>query len=153
MLGFNGHLDEHHFNNASPSIPPLHIRQPSPGRSASPMNGNHTLDIPHTYEQLIAQNSSLKTRVSELEVINDLFRSRVEQLEQNGQTGEEMRRQLEQELVGRLEESQERENELRRRLADLEQAVGDRLPPAKRIRVSDEPGPGRSGSSTPQSSM
>lgn len=120
-----------------------HIRQPSPGRSASPLNGHHGLEVPQTYEQLIAQNSSLKTRVSELEVINELFRGRVTQLEQdeaNARRGEEMRRESETNLIQRLEESQRRENQLKHRLDDLEREYGDGMdggPPAKKMRVAD----------------
>ena len=120
-----------------------HIRQPSPGRSASPLNGHHGLEVPQTYEQLIALNSSLKTRVSELEVINELFRGRVTQLEQdeaNARRGEEMRRESETNLIQRLEESQRRENQLKHRLDDLEREYSDAMeggPPAKKMRVAD----------------
>jgi len=120
----------------------MHLRQPSPGRSTSPLNGSG-LEVPQTYEQLIAQNSGLKTRVSELEVINELFRGRVTQLEQdeaNARRGEEMRRESEQNLMQRLEESQRRENQLKRRLDDLEREVGEQRdgpPPAKKMRVAD----------------
>ncbi|KAM3077170.1 GATA zinc finger protein 3 [Clarireedia jacksonii] len=155
---FNGHgLEEHHYNH-SPSLPPMHIRQPSPGdiRAASPsLNGPHGLEVPQTYEQLIAQNSSLKTRVSELEVINELFRGRVTQLEQdeaNARRGEEMRRESEQSLLNRLEESQRRENQLKRRLDDVERELSelrDGAPRAKKMRVADMVGD--SESSTPQS--
>jgi GATA-binding protein len=121
---FNGLIDDHHYSNHHASIPPMHLqRQPSPGRSASPMNGSNGLTIPQSIEQLIAENSSLKTRVSELEVINELFRGRVTQLEQdeaNARRGEEMRRESEHVLISRLEESQRRENQLKRRLDDTE---------------------------------
>ncbi|KAH6717193.1 hypothetical protein BKA61DRAFT_631154 [Leptodontidium sp. MPI-SDFR-AT-0119] len=153
---FNGHPLEDHYNHHSPSLPPMHIRQPSPGRSASPLNGNHGLEVPQTYEQLIASNSSLKTRVSELEVINELFRGRVAQLEQdenNARRGEEMRHKSEQDLMRRLEESQRRENQLKHRLDDVEQQlseVRDGAPRAKKMRVADMVGD-HSESSTPQS--
>ncbi|TAQ84412.1 hypothetical protein B7494_g7278 [Chlorociboria aeruginascens] len=153
---FNGHpLDEHINYNHSPSLPPMHLRQPSPGRSTSPLNGAHGLEVPQTYEQLIAQNSSLKTRVSELEVINELFRGRVTQLEQdenNARRGEEMRRESESNLMVRLEESQRRENQLKRRLDDIERELGDLrdgAPRSKKMRVADMVGD--SESSTPQS--
>src|SRR4051794_7148890 len=44
------------------------------GRAPSPLNGEARLDIPQTQEALIATNASLKTRVSELEVIQELYR-------------------------------------------------------------------------------
>ena len=152
---FNGHPLDDHFNHHSPSLPPMHIRQPSPGRSTSPLNGAHGLEVPQTYEQLIAQNSSLKTRVSELEVINELFRGRVTQLEQdesNARRGEEMRRESEHNLNLRLEESQRRENQLKRRLDELERELSELkegAPRAKKMRVADMVGD--SESSTPQS--
>lgn len=101
--------------------------------SGSPMNG----DSPQTHEQLIAHNSSLKTRVSELEVINELFRGRLSQLEQQeaaARRGQEvssveqtqLRAQLEtseetqKQLRTQLEDSHRRENSLKRRLDELE---------------------------------
>ena len=158
---FNGHHPyEEHYNHQSPSLPPMHIRHPSPGRSTSPLNGVNGLEVPQTYEQLIAQNSSLKTRVSELEVINDLFKSRVDELEQHNRAyiqnkelaerGESAARQSERTLTQRLEESQRRENQLKRRLDDLEREYSeikssevkeseaiDGPPAAKKMRVSE----------------
>jgi len=146
----NGHFLDDHYNHHGAMPPMHHARQPSPGRSASPLNGHNGLEVPQTYEQLIAQNSSLKTRVSELEVINELFRGRVTQLEQdeaNARRGEEMRRESEAELMRRLdessrrlEESQRRENQLKHRLDDLEREateMRENAPPAKRLRLSD----------------
>jgi GATA-binding protein len=155
LPAFNGHPLDDPYGHHSPSLPPMHLRQPSPGRSTSPLNGAHNLEVPQTYEQLIAQNSSLKTRVSELEVINELFRGRVAQLEQdeaNARRGEEMRRESEKDLMRRLEESQRRENQLKHRLDDVERELGearDGAPPAKKMRVADMVGD--SESSTPQS--
>lgn len=154
LSGFNGHLDDPYNNHHSPSLPPMHLRAPSPGRSTSPLNGGHGLEVPQTYEQLIAQNSSLKTRVSELEVINELFRGRVAQLEQdenNARRGEEMRRASEEDYARRLDESQRRENQLKARLDDIERELETRdgAPRAKKMRVSDMVGD--SGSSTPRS--
>jgi GATA-binding protein len=155
LPAFNGHNLDDHYNHHSPSLPPMHIRQPSPGRSTSPLNGASGLEVPQTYEQLIASNAALKTRVSELEVINELFRGRVTQLEQdeaNARRGEEMRRESEHNLLNRLEESQRRENQLKRRLDDVERELSDLregAPRAKKMRVADMVGD--SESSTPQS--
>ncbi|KAF4944529.1 hypothetical protein FSARC_14650 [Fusarium sarcochroum] len=134
------------------------------GRAASPMNGDRKMDAPQTHEQLIAHNSSLKTRVSELEVIIELFRGRLSQLEQQeaaarsgqqvaGVEQSQLRSQLEasQEseahLHAQLEDSHRRENSLKRRLDELELefqafqganlAPGER--PAKRPRTYEEP--------------
>jgi len=155
LPAFNGHNLDDHYNHHSPSLPPMHIRQPSPGRSTSPLNGASGLEVPQTYEQLIASNAALKTRVSELEVINELFRGRVTQLEQdeaNARRGEEMRRESEHNLLNRLEESQRRENQLKRRLDDVERELSDLregAPRAKKMRVADMVGD--SEASTPQS--
>lgn len=98
---------------------------------SSAMNGDRNSDGPQTQEQLIALNSSLKTRVSELEFINELFRGRLSQLEQ-----QEAANRHEQELTGadqaqtiqlseaqlrdQLQDSHRRENNLKRRLDELE---------------------------------
>lgn len=141
---FNGLED--HYNHHNPALPQMNMRQPSPGRPASPLNGNNGLAVPQTYEQLIATNSSLTTRVSELEVINELFRSRVTQLEDNEaatRRDETIRRESEVALTQRLEESQRRENQLKRRLDDIERELSDLKgqaddgPPTKKIRMAD----------------
>ena len=49
------------------------VRHPSPS----------SLDVPQSYDALRLQNQELRTRVSELEVIQDLFRGRVEELERS----------------------------------------------------------------------
>ncbi|KAM0563214.1 hypothetical protein ACHAPJ_000931 [Fusarium lateritium] len=134
------------------------------GRASSPMNGDRKMDAPQTHEQLIAHNSSLKTRVSELEVIIELFRGRLSQLEQQeaaARSGQQvagveqgqLRSQLEasqdseSHLRAQLEDSHRRENSLKRRLDELELelqpfqganiAPGER--PAKRPRTFEEP--------------
>ncbi|RDA96209.1 hypothetical protein CP533_1708 [Ophiocordyceps camponoti-saundersi (nom. inval.)] len=107
------------------------------GSAGSPMNGDRALDTAQSHEQMIALNSSLKTRVSELEVINELFRGRLSQLEQQeavARRGQEvagaeqthMRNQLEAyqeseaQLRAQLVDSHRRENNLKRRLDELE---------------------------------
>ncbi|KAI0996698.1 hypothetical protein K3495_g11485 [Podosphaera aphanis] len=143
LTAFNGNsIDDPYIHNSS-SQSQLHLRQASPGRSTSPMIVTNGLELPQTYEQLIAQNSSLKTRVSELEVINELFRGRVAQLEQderNARRGEEMRKETNNDLMRRLEESQRRENQLKHRLDDVERELSELKegpPPLKKVRVSD----------------
>ena len=123
-------------------------------RPGSP-NGDRNSDTPQTHEQLIAYNSSLKTRVSELEVINELFRGRLSQLEQQEATARAEQTQLrvqleanqesEAQLRTQLEDVHSRENSLKRRLDELElelkEAKGgsgsksDR--PAKRARTEE----------------
>ncbi|PNY27656.1 GATA type zinc finger protein asd-4 [Tolypocladium capitatum] len=122
------------------------------GSTGSPMNGDRGLDSPQTHEQIMAHNSSLKTRVSELEVINELFRGRLSQLEQQeaaARRGQEvagveqtqLRSQLEAaqeseaQLRNQLEDSHRRENNLKRRLDELELEIKE----AKEAVESDRP--------------
>ena len=103
---------------------------------------DRSFEASHGQEALLAANTALRTRVNELEVINDLFRGRVSQLEhelnlrregsiQHGPDGQ---------LRASLDESQRRENDLKRRLDDLEQEMSGlrgSSPRAKKMRVSD----------------
>ncbi|KAF4996217.1 hypothetical protein FGRMN_4629 [Fusarium graminum] len=120
------------------------------GRASSPSNGDRKMEAPPTYEQLVAINSSLKTRVSELEVIIELFRGRLSQLEQQeaaARTGQQAADIEQSQLRAQLEDSHRRENSLKRRLDELElelhtngganSAPDER--PAKRPRTIDEP--------------
>jgi GATA-binding protein len=103
------------------------------GRVMADLNGEH----PPTQETLLAENASLKTRVSELEVIQELYRGRLQQLEQDEanarqthelskQTEAQLHSQLEgatqteTQLRNELEESHRRENMLKRRLDEME---------------------------------
>lgn len=120
----------------SPSLPGFHLRNPSPSPSA--INGSH-LEAP----QAFGDNSSLlKTRVSELEVINDLFRGRVSELEQSEQEARR-REALAQEAADRyradLHTAHAREADLKRRVEDLEAELASyrQAPPAKKVRLSD----------------
>ncbi|PNH36192.1 hypothetical protein VD0002_g7443 [Verticillium dahliae] len=99
-----------------------------PNRTGSPLNGDRPIDAPQTHEQLIAANSALSTRVRELELINELFRGRLGQLEQDEATarrGQEISGQAETQLRGQLEESHRRENSLKHRLDVLEQELAN----------------------------
>ncbi|EXJ82523.1 hypothetical protein A1O3_06336 [Capronia epimyces CBS 606.96] len=62
-------MPDHHFANGSPSLPPLN--QPSP--SALSLSNERHLELPMTYDQLMTANTNLRTRVSELEVINMVY--------------------------------------------------------------------------------
>ncbi|KAJ6008401.1 hypothetical protein N7540_012377 [Penicillium herquei] len=120
---------------------------PMPLGSPSAMN-----ESPQTYESLLALNTSLKTRVSELDLINELFRGRVAELEQSdasarrsemiARDSESRLRDSEARLRRSLEDAQHREEALKRRINELEnqlaEAEGDNgEPSAKRIRLSD----------------
>ncbi|GAB0138834.1 hypothetical protein EsDP_00007056 [Epichloe bromicola] len=118
-------------------LPSFMIDDPYQNGAFSGASDHGDRDTPQTHEQLIAHNSSLKTRVSELEVINELFRGRLSQLEQQeaaARRGQEvagveqtqLREQLEAtqeseaQLRAQLEDSHRRENNLKRRLDELE---------------------------------
>lgn len=110
----------------------------STGRAASPLNGDRPRDsTPPTAEQLLAANSSLHTRVGELELINKLYSDRVQQLEISDSTAKQeqelvrqelaqLRADLEAKMVAeaqlreQLDDSHRRENSLKRRLDELE---------------------------------
>ncbi|KAI1394084.1 uncharacterized protein F4822DRAFT_387007 [Hypoxylon trugodes] len=126
-----------HFQ--SESLQQYPIPGGSPGHPQSPMNGDQQgLEVPQTHEQLIAANSSLKTRVSELELVNELYRGRLQQLEQDMQTADNYRHSAEsaakdaaterlqrEEIQRQLEDSHRRENILKRRLDEMEQENQD----------------------------
>lgn len=105
-------LGEHTFQ--SPSLPTL-INDPSPG-SLSSIN-DRRLDPPATYEQLLAEHTALRTRVSELEVINMMYsdnennlrRERDEALKGN----EDLKRKVE-ELEAQLRQSQAFEHPIKK---------------------------------------
>ena len=141
-------LAEHGFNPAAAGLSSLPLQQPSPGSTSS--SNERQAEVPQTYEGLLAANTSLKTRVSELEVINELFRGRVAQLEQaeaNARRAEMTARDSESRLKQSLDESKKREGDLSRKISELEQraVANDCLsateshmePSAKRIRLSD----------------
>lgn len=124
-------MDDGQFQTQA--LPGFSVSAASPARAASPLNG----ELPPTQESLLAINASLKTRVSELEVIQELYRGRLQQLEQDeanarqaqefsGKTEAQLRAQLEAvsqsetQLRNDLDESHRRENMLKRRLDELE---------------------------------
>ncbi|OJD32220.1 gata transcription factor [Diplodia corticola] len=132
-------LNGHEFH--SPSLPSfMPHRQPSP--SASSVNGSH-LEPPMSYDGLATTNTALKTRVSELEVINDLFRGRVTELEQSEQRArqnEAHARDHEKLLQQDLDDSHAREADLKRRVDELEAELAEYRgdgPRQKRMRLSD----------------
>lgn len=106
------------------------------------MNGEA---VPQTQEELLALNSGLKTRVDELEVINDLIQRRLQHYETYGsgqsaaaglvEGGHEAEVQLraqvdaltstEAQLRSQLDESHRRENNLKRRLDEMELELKD----------------------------
>ena len=126
---------EHAFQ--SPALPAFQMRHPSPGSTSSFNDRN--LEPPQTYEALLQANTFLKTRVSELEVINDLYKGTVNQYEQGGAPQAEMiPRDSESQLRQSLDEALRREEDLKRQLDELEHELAELRgePPAKRSRIS-----------------
>lgn len=128
-------------NYHSPSLPSFALRQPSP--STASLNGSH-LENSHVYSESVTNSSHLKTRVSELEVINDLFRGRVAELEQSEQAARrnaELHRDAADRYRIDLDASLSREKELKRRNDQLEAEIEayrtQVAPPPKRARLSD----------------
>ncbi|KUI68169.1 GATA type zinc finger protein asd-4 [Cytospora mali] len=134
-------LDEHQLQQPMSGFG---VPGPGNGRAPSPMNGD---GVPQTPEELLALNSGLKTRIDELEVINDLIQRRLQHYETYG-TGaapaagsglvdgghdaaqaEALRAQVdalaasEAQLRSQLEESHRRENAMKRRLDEMEQEL------------------------------
>ena len=107
------------------------IREPSPGH-------------PRTFDELSQENTKLRTRVSELEVINDLYRGTLQQYQSSGGApqAEMIPRAPYENLQAALEQAQQQTRELtqknddlQRKLADLE---GEEEPASKKARLSDE---------------
>lgn len=131
-------LDEHHLQQP---LSGFGVPGPGNGRVPSPMNGE---GVPQTPEELLALNSGLKTRIDELEVINDLIQRRLQHYETYGsgagpaagngldgghdasQTEAQLRAQVdalaasEAQLRSQLDESHRRENSMKRRLDEME---------------------------------
>ncbi|KAI7419609.1 hypothetical protein KC336_g9222 [Hortaea werneckii] len=121
---------------ASTNLPAFNLRQPSP--SATSLNGTSQLEAPQTYDGLMGQNSHLRTRVSELEVINDLFRGRVGELENSEQEARReanTKREENERLKSDIETERRKVEDLQKRVAELE---GEGSPARKRARISDD---------------
>lgn len=95
----------------SPSLPPLNLGHPSPGN----------LDV--SYEQLLAANTNLRTRVSELEVINMVY--------SDNEGGLRAERDI---AVRERDDLKRRVNELEQQL----QGSTDSVHPNKRVRLDND---------------
>ncbi|KAL4920193.1 hypothetical protein BDW62DRAFT_216417 [Aspergillus aurantiobrunneus] len=139
-----------HTSQLPSGLPAVQLRQPSPTSTSAPADRHH--EAPQTYEDLLAANTSLKTRVSELDLINGLFRGRVAELEQSDATArrsEMILRDSEVRLRRSLDDAQRREDDLKRRISELERQLSDQIngehpshdnplePLAKKMRLSD----------------
>lgn len=145
-------MDDHHLQQ-----PLADFGVDANGNAHSPMNG----DAIQTPNQLLAVNSGLKTRVDELEVINDLIQRRLQHYETYGPSGNneeglvvaanlraqvESLQQSEAQLRSQLEESHRRENAMKRRLDEMELELNSLQTTqdpdngrAKRPRLEEEP--------------
>lgn len=128
---FDGaNLNENTFF-VSQSLPSFNIRQPSPGSTSS--QNDRRPESRLSCDQLFQENTALKTRVSELEVINILYKGQVGEQDQKATESEQQLRQL-------LEAAQRREDELKQQVKELEQEISDLRgdePAVKRQRISD----------------
>ncbi|RMZ78543.1 hypothetical protein DV737_g3821, partial [Chaetothyriales sp. CBS 132003] len=107
--------DGAHFAG-SPSLPPLNLGQPSPSNVEGSVS----------YDQLVAANTSLRTRVSELEVINMVYSDN------------------ENSLRGERDKAIRERDELRQRVEQLEQQLTESQElarPSKKAKLSEEPRP------------
>lgn len=91
------------------------------------------------------ENETLRTRVSELEVINDLFRGRVSELEEHEQQyrqRESAREEEAQRLTAELVEANARSAKLQRTLEQMQQSNGEEKeeegPARKRARIGTD---------------
>jgi GATA-binding protein len=110
----------------SPSLPGFGFRAPSPANSS--INGSH-LEAPLPYDTLAAQNTALKTRVSEWELVQDLYKNRVKELEDWQKSAQQTEQLLRQEL----EATRQREADLKRRIEEIE----EESPRHKRMKLTD----------------
>ncbi|KAF2154277.1 hypothetical protein K461DRAFT_285690 [Myriangium duriaei CBS 260.36] len=142
----NNIAPQHIFDNVSlaesafhSSLPAFNLRQPSPSPSALDPN-----QVSGSYpDSSSGPAGSLKTRVSELEVINDLFRGRVAELEaseNDARRAEAAAKDESARLRMDVDSSRAREEALKRRVEQLEAELalvsgegGER----KRVRLSD----------------
>ncbi|KAK6210447.1 hypothetical protein LQW54_006194 [Pestalotiopsis sp. IQ-011] len=116
-------VDGHQYQ--SPGLPQYAMPPGgSPGHDPTAANGDGHPDMAETREQLIATNSSLKTRVSELEVINELYRGRLTQLETDSQNADNFRHQAEESMKAEAHERQMRED-LQRKQEDTQRQLED----------------------------
>jgi len=91
-------------------------------------------------ESLIAVNNKLKTRVAELELVNDLFRGRVGELESSEANARRAEVGCKEHLRQALDVANKRGDELKRKVDDMEREIaelrGENLT-RKKVRVSD----------------
>ncbi|KAF2668513.1 hypothetical protein BT63DRAFT_279049 [Microthyrium microscopicum] len=124
----------------TPSIQAPSLRAPSP-RSDHEADQTKS-DAQSPYEALHKQATALHTRVRELDVINGLYRSRVQELEnslQDSRGKEQAAVEATNAVRTELDAAALREGELKRRLEELENELAESRegPRAKKLRLSD----------------
>ncbi|ODQ54472.1 hypothetical protein SAICODRAFT_6215 [Saitoella complicata NRRL Y-17804] len=100
---------------------PPTVMQHRPGSVPLP-----TENEPQTMESVMASNQALRTRVAELDLVNDLFRSRVTELESSETASRRLegsRREVEMQLRNQLEEMERREVGYLNRIEALEREL------------------------------
>ncbi|KIW39545.1 protein GZF3 [Exophiala oligosperma] len=118
---FDGASAAADHSNASPILPGVHsLSQPSPSAAALTADRSESM----TYEQLVAVNTNLRTRVSELEVINGFYSDNENNLRRERDSAVRERDDLKRKV-----------EELERQLQERDEADH----PAKKPRLSQEP--------------
>ncbi|KAK5700539.1 GATA zinc finger protein 3 [Elasticomyces elasticus] len=144
------HAPQRRGSDRDPNIAPQHIFDtvsltvgddypPTTYRVPSPSNVSQ-LDAPPplNYDALSTQNRDLRTRVSELEVINGLFRGRVGELESSEAEARRAAQRKEEEVEKLRAELRGQQNEvegLRKRVRELEGGEGEEGRSRKKARV------------------
>ncbi|KAK9463457.1 uncharacterized protein V1516DRAFT_667812 [Lipomyces oligophaga] len=104
-------------------VPPTLTSPTATTTSGAPSSVPLAAPNSQTFESLLSSNQTLRTRVSELELVNDLFRSRISELESNESTTrktELTRREIEAQLQRKLDESGKMNMDLQARIDKLE---------------------------------
>ncbi|KAL2433605.1 GATA type zinc finger protein asd-4 [Exophiala dermatitidis] len=130
---------DHHFTNGSPSLPPLN--QPSP--NAASLNNERHPEQPMTYEQLVAANTNLRTRVSELEVITMVYSDNENNIRKERDRAirerDELKRKVEElqmQLKAVNDRGQEREREQQQQQDQEQKQEQEEQRPTKKPRLS-----------------
>ncbi|KAG4303372.1 hypothetical protein PCK1_000336 [Pneumocystis canis] len=138
-MGSSGHPDSEESRYSLPSLG--YSSQTMATESPYHHQTTHSTKEPPTIDSLLQANAALRTRVSELELVNDLFRSRVSELEM---LEVQMKRQdaslndLDHQLRQREADLERREAYLHMRIKDIRHELEqEEQQKRKKIRVSE----------------
>lgn len=115
-------MPDHHYN-ASPTLPAVHLNHSSPNNTTTSLPNDRHHEPPMSYDQLVAANTTLRTRVSELEVINMVYSDN------------------ENSLRGERDRAIQERDELKRKVEELESQLrhaSEQEHPAKKPRLSTD---------------